>query len=140
MNTKRNYIDLLVRQLWSEGLTVVSRKFGSYLSEPAPIGNYEVDLIARYKKDYVIGLIVSKEELSNSHFMEKIRFLSSRKTKYTNREVALYLGVSPEAYRLVRELVNTLDEEKKQKIKIFSLFEKPDFTIFDSVTADVRIA
>ena len=53
-NARKN-VDQLVEQFWKRGYFTVSRKFGTYLPEPSKVGNFDVDIIARYKKDYAIG-------------------------------------------------------------------------------------
>ena len=48
---KRNSVDLLVDRLWQKGYFTISRRFGSYLPEPQRMGGFDVDIVARYKKD-----------------------------------------------------------------------------------------
>ena len=84
--TKRKQIDLLVEEFWKLGYLTVSRKFGTYLPEPQYVGKYSVDIVARYNKNYAIGLALNDDELHKSDIMEEIIYLSSRKTKFTNKK------------------------------------------------------
>jgi hypothetical protein len=73
---KRKSVDLLVEQFWKNGYLTVRRKFGTYLPEPAKVGNFDVDIIARYKDSYAIGLTLTKNDMNNAKIKEKIIFLN----------------------------------------------------------------
>ena len=75
-SAKRKYIDLLVEEFWKQGYLTVSRKYGTYLPEPAKVGDYDVDIIARFKKNYAIGITLSEEDLNDHNLINKIKFLS----------------------------------------------------------------
>ena len=49
-------IELLQDQFWKRGYMTISRRFGTYLPEPAKVGMFNVDIIAKYKDDYAIGI------------------------------------------------------------------------------------
>ena len=63
---KRRTIDLLVEQFWKRGYLTVSRRFGTYLPEPSKIGKFDVDIIAKYKNNYAIGITLSNEDLDDA--------------------------------------------------------------------------
>jgi hypothetical protein len=124
---KRRSVDLLVDQFWKYGYMTLKRKFGTYLPEPGKVGNFEVDVIARQKKDYAIGITLTAEEINDSLFLEKVIFLATRKTKFSNRQVELFLGVSPDQNEKVKLLIDSLDSEIKRNIRIVSLIDSQIF-------------
>jgi len=121
---KRKQIDLLVEGFWKLGYLTVSRKFGTYLPEPQNVGKYSVDIVARYNKNYAIGLTLNDDELHREDIMEEINFLASRKTKFTNKRVMLFLGVGPDHFQKMRILISSLDVNVRKNIKLFNLSER----------------
>ncbi|MDR3611419.1 MAG: hypothetical protein P4L27_12705 [Ignavibacteriaceae bacterium] len=118
---KRNSVDLLVDQFWKNGYLTISRKFGIYLPEPQRMGGFDVDIIARYKKDYAIGITLNEEDMENPELKEKIKFLATRQTKFTNKRVILFIGISHDLRKKIELIINTLDENVKKNIKIQSI-------------------
>ena len=47
----------------------MSRKYGTYLPTPPPIGGYEVDAVAKYKKKIALGITVTNDELNDPRFL-----------------------------------------------------------------------
>jgi hypothetical protein len=117
---KRNSVDLLVDQFWKNGYLTISRKFGIYLPEPQRMGGFDVDIVARYKKDYAIGITLNDEDIENSELKEKIRFLATRQTKFTNKRVLLFIGISHDLRKKIELIINSLDENIRKNIKIQS--------------------
>lgn len=122
--TRRRNIDLLIEDFWRRGYRVVSRKYGTYLPEPSKVGSFDIDILARYKKDYAMGIIITNSDLTDDLLMEKIRFLATRKTKYSNKRVILFIGVHEENYKNVKALISILGEDIKKNIKIVAISEK----------------
>lgn len=122
--SKRKQIDLLVEEFWKLGYLTVSRKLGTYLPEPQKVGKYSVDIIARYNKNYAIGLTLNDDELHKEDLMEEIIYLASRKTKFTNKKVMLFLGVGPDHFQKMRILISSLEENVRKNIKLFNLTER----------------
>lgn len=120
----RENIDELIKHFWQNGYLTVSRKFGTYLPDPGPIGKYNVDAVARYKKKYAIGLILTTDDLNDARIMAKLDFLATRHTKYSNRRVSLFVGVSPENYSKTKSLVESLSSEAIKNIKIVVIQNK----------------
>lgn len=120
----RENIDELIKHFWQNGYLTVSRKFGTYLPDPTPIGTYNVHAIARYKKKYAIGIILTSEDLSDPRIITKLDFLATRHTKYTNRKVSLFIGVAPENYSKTKSLVEALSIEAFKNIKIVVIQNK----------------
>lgn len=120
---KRKSVDSLVNQLWKYGYLTVKRKFGTYLPEPQKVGGFDVDIISKQKGDYAIGVALSDDDVMNPRLLEKITFLATRRTKFTNRKVTLFLGIPPNHYKMVRQLVESLDSDTKKNIKLVSIVE-----------------
>ncbi len=123
MLDKRKYVDTLVKNFWKLGYMTVKRKFGTYLPEPGKVGEFDIDVVARQEKDYAIGVTLSAEELSDPKLLEKITFLATRHTKFSNRRVQLFLGIHSKHYKKVKQLVDLLEGEVKKNIKLISITE-----------------
>ncbi len=121
---RRRSVDLLVEKFWKQGYLTVSRKFGTYLPEPSKVGKFEVDIIARYKKNYAIGITLSEDDFLNPDLIDKLNYLATRQTKYSNKKVMLFLGVPAEYLKNAKELLKLLDEEIKKNIKLFEIIDK----------------
>lgn len=141
MRSKKEYvfIDELIKNFWENGYLTVSRKYGKYLPDPPLIGKYNVAAIGRSNKKYAIGIVIGREDLINGSIETKIKFLASRKTKYTHLQVKLFVGVEKENLDAVKKIVSNLDADLKKRIKLVilnqvpqaSLFDKPAKTIFN---------
>jgi hypothetical protein len=123
MLDKRKYIDTLVKNFWKLGYLTVKRKFGTYLPEPGKIGEFDIDVVAKQEKNYAIGITLHAEELNNPKLLEKITFLATRHTKFSNRQVQLFLGIPSKHYKKIKQLVELLDDEVKKNIKLISITE-----------------
>jgi len=121
---KRKSIDLLIEQFWKQGYLTVSRKFGTYLPEPSKVGQFDVDIVARQKKNYALGITLTGEDFRNPALIEKIIYLASRHTKYTNKKVMLFVGVPEARYKTAKELVSMIDPDTRKNIKIVPIVEK----------------
>jgi hypothetical protein len=117
---KRNSVDLLVDQFWKNGYLTISRKFGIYLPEPQRMGGFDVDIVARFKKEYAIGITLNEEDIENPELKEKIKFLATRQTKFTNKRVLLFIGISLDLRKKIELIINSLDENIRKNIKIQS--------------------
>jgi len=126
----RDNIDELIKHFWQNGYLTVSRKFGTYLPDPTPIGKYNVDAVARYKKKYAIGIVLTSEDLSDPRILTKLSFLATRHTKYSNKEVSLFIGVAPENYSRTKSMVESLNDEAIKNIKIVVIRNKQVTDLF----------
>ena len=122
-NARKN-VDQLVDQFWKRGYITVSRKFGTYLPEPSKVGNFDVDIIARYKKDYAIGLTLTEQDLQNINLCEKLIYLATRHTKYSNKKVRLFVGVPAVCFKQMKLLIEQLDPDVQKNIKLFQIVDK----------------
>ena len=117
---KRQCVDLLISQFWKNGYLTISRKFGTYLPEPQRMGGFDIDIVARYKKDYAIGITLNDDDLENPALKEKIEFLATRQTKFTNKKVLLFLGIPNSLKKKLEFIISTLDENIRKNIKLLS--------------------
>ena len=121
---KRKNIDLLVEQFWKHGYMTISRRFGTYLPEPEKVGDFDVDIVARHKEDYAIGVSLSEEDFNNPKLLDKINYLATRQTKFTNKKVFLFLGVPEEYYQNAKALLELLIPETRKNIRLLRLAER----------------
>lgn len=121
---KRKNIDYLIEQFWKNGYLTLSRKFGTYLPEPEKIGGFDVDIIAKQGKEYALGITISEEDFRDPKLLDRISFLATRKTKFTQKQVLLYIGIPVEHLLLAKGLIDSLPNDIKTNIKLFSLADK----------------
>ncbi len=126
MTDKRKEIDLLVEQFWKRGYLTLRRKYGTYLPEPSRIGGFDVDIIARQKGHYAIGLNLNHNDLLDVKLADRLRYLATRQTRNSNRKVSLFIGVAREDYNLARKILNTIEDDIKRNIKLCIIEEKEE--------------
>jgi hypothetical protein len=121
---KRKSIDLLVEEFWRKGYLTVSRKFGTYLPEPNEIGGFEVDVVARQKKDYALGITLSPDDLNNPEILSRISYLATRQSRYTSNRVKLFIGIPLEYVAAGKERFKSLSPEVTANIKLVAIVER----------------
>lgn len=124
MDNQRKYIDLLVSQFWKMGYLTVSRRFGTYLPEPGKVGQFYVDIIARYKKEYAIGIYISSQDFTDSNLLDKLKFLATRHTKFSNKKVKLFVGVPEKYLKQTKHIIGELDSDVRKNIKLIPIIDK----------------
>lgn len=131
MNTdRRRDVDLLIEEFWKKGYLTLYRKFGTYLPEPSNIGEFEVDVIAKLKDNFAIGITLSDQDFKDSSFIKnKLSYLAQRQTRGSNKKVQLFVGVSLLNLKYAKTLLEELDPETKKNIKLFPITDKPDLLI-----------
>ncbi len=131
MNTdRRKDIDLLVEEFWRKGYLTVFRKFGTYLPEPSSIGGFDVDVIARLKDNYAIGITLNDQDFKDPAFIRnKLSYLAQRQTKGSNKKVLLFVGVSALNFKYAKTLVDQLDPDTKRNIRLFQITEKQNLNV-----------
>ena len=131
MNTdRRRDVDLLIEEFWKKGYLTIFRKFGTYLPEPSDIGGFEVDVIAKLKDNFAIGITLSDQDFKEPSFIKnKLSYLAQRQTKGSNKKVQSFVGVSLLNIKYAKTLLEELDPETKKNIKLFQIAEKPDIAI-----------
>ena len=120
----RKNIELLQDQFWKRGYMTISRRFGTYLPEPAKVGMFNVDIIARYKDDYAIGITLSESDFIDNDLIRKLKYLATRRTKFTNRKVKLFVGVSNKNFKYAKLLLEQLEPDVQKNIKLFQIADK----------------
>ena len=115
---KRQSVDLLIDQFWKNGYLTISRKFGTYLPEPQRMGGFEVDIIARYKKDYAIGITLNEADLENDGLKGRIKFLATWQTKFTNKRVLLFIGIPLYLKKKFELIMSSFEEDVVKNIRI----------------------
>ncbi len=78
---KQRSVDLLVEKFWKQGYLTVSRKFGTYLPEPSKVGNFDIDIVARYKKNYAIGITLTESDLKDPEIAGKVELPGNKTDK-----------------------------------------------------------
>ncbi|NWF88430.1 MAG: hypothetical protein HXY50_03105 [Ignavibacteriaceae bacterium] len=127
---KRRSVDLLVEQFWRKGYLTLSRKFGTYLPEPDSVGGFEVDIIARQKNKYAIGITIVEEDFKDQNrLLSKLSYLANRQTRAGNLPVMLFLGIKSELLNSLRSIIDQLDEKTKKNIRIFQISENRSFSL-----------
>ena len=119
--TNKDRVDALIDHFWQRGYLTLSRKYGTYLPAPRPIGNYEVDAIAKYKQKVVMGVTLSESDFEDPKLKLRLNFLATRHTKYSNKRVTLFLGVPNEFLTKAKALISELDENAIINIKLVGL-------------------
>lgn len=131
MNTERREdIDLLVEEFWRKGYLTVFRKYGTYLPEPSSIGGFDVDVIAKQKNNYAIGISLTEQDFNNSVFIKnKLSYLAQRQTKGTNKKVMLFIGVPVAVYKNAKNLLDELDPETRKNIRLFQIAKRQNIIV-----------
>lgn len=124
MIDRRKEIDLLVEQFWKRGYLTLSRRYGTYLPEPSSIGGFEIDIVARQKNNYAIGLTLSHDDLNDPSLINRLRFLATRQTRNSNKKVLLFVGISKSDFSITKTLLDKIEEDIRKNIRLFIIEEK----------------
>ncbi len=120
---EKECVDELISQFHRHGYLTLQRKYGKYLPEPNPIGNYEVDAIGKYKKKYVLGITLTDEDFESGKLQRKLTFLASRRSKYSQTKVTLFVGVPQHLLQKFNEVLRKIDESVRGNIKVVVIKE-----------------
>ncbi len=122
---RRKDVDSLIEHFWKRGYLTVSRKYGTYLPEPDKIGIYDVDVIARYKDSYAIGIVLNDEDFFDiTKTQNRLVYLSTRQTKFNGKKVALFVGVSLKNFTKAKKIVDNLPNEVKRNIRLVQIVDR----------------
>ena len=126
MNTERRKdVDLLIEEFWKKGYLTVSRKYGTYLPEPSSIGGFDVDVVAKQRDNYAIGITLTDQDFKESSFIKnKLSYLAQRQTRGSNKKVLLFVGVSVSNFKYAKALLDELDPDTRKNIRLFQISEK----------------
>ncbi|PID61243.1 MAG: hypothetical protein CR986_02995 [Ignavibacteriae bacterium] len=125
LNQNQHNVDRLIDHFWKNGYLTLSRRYGTYLPSPKNIGKYKVDAIGKLRKKYAIGIVLTKKELEDSNIYNKLQFLATRHTKYTNKKIKLFVGVPNQLFHKVKLCISTLSEDARKNIKLVPI-ENPN--------------
>lgn len=127
MNTdRRRDVDLLIEEFWKKGYLTLSRKFGTYLPEPSAIGGFDVDVVAKQKDSFAIGISLLEDDFRDyDKIKNKLTYLAQRQVKGSNKKVTLFVGVSLPNFKFAKQIIEELDPEIKKNIKLVQIVEKP---------------
>jgi len=126
---RRKDVDLLIEEFWKKGYLTLYRKYGTYLPEPSNIGGFEVDVIAKQKENFAIGINLIDQDFKNpAELKNKLAYLAQRQTRGTNKKVQLFVGVSLINFKYAKSLMDELDPETKRNVKLFQISDKPEFS------------
>ncbi len=125
LNTSERYIvDSLVNQFWKRGYLTLSRRFGTYLPEPERVGEFRVDVVARQRNKYAIGISLTKDELNSAELADKIYYLATRHTKFSNKPVVLFAAVPAKYYKQAKNLLEQMSKEVRRNIKLIQIIDE----------------
>lgn len=123
---RRKNIDFLVQQFWRKGYLTLSRKFGTYLPDPTTIGGFDVDIIARQKDKYAIGVTINDEDFKDINaLLNKLKHLATRQTRRGGMPVLLFVGVKEQHYKSIKMILEGLEENIQKNIKLFQITDRP---------------
>jgi hypothetical protein len=114
----KDRVDSIISQFWREGYLTLSRKHGNFLPPPEPVGTYEIEALGKYKKNYVIGITLNEEDLDNDKVMAKIKYLSSKNTIFSSKNVKLFIAVPSKLLTRAYNLIAELPPENRDCIKL----------------------
>lgn len=121
MPRSQHRVDQLIHHFWKNGFLTLSRKYGKYLPEPKPIGEYQIDAVGRYKKKMVLGVILREEELNDPKIISKLDFLATQHLKSSSTRITLFVGVPSEYLNKARMVIKSLPESSRKNIKLVTL-------------------
>jgi len=124
--TERITIDRLVNEFWRLGYFTLRRRYGTFLPEPGRVGKFKVDIVGRQNKRYAIGITLGKEDFSKNNLIEKLTYLASRHTRFSNKPVTLIVGVQEILIDDVKTILKQLDDEIRKNIKLIRITENPN--------------
>jgi len=120
-SNKRDKVDKLIDQFWKHGFLTLSRKYGTYLPEPKPIGQYDVDAVGKYKKKLAIGITVTEEDFSSNNLITKINFIAKGYPRLNNFLLTIFVGVPSDLFLKASMYLYQLDNDVQSKIKLISI-------------------
>ena len=116
--TKQDRVDELINHFWKNGYLTLSRRYGTYLPTPKPIGNYRVDAVGKYKRKYAIGLLLTTEELDSSQVLKKIEYLATRNSRNSQNGTTLFIGVKQNDLLKAKLIIAELPDKIKKNLRL----------------------
>ncbi len=123
-NNNLTRVDELIKHFWKNGYLTVKRKYGNYLPAPEQIGTYEIEAIGKKINNYAIGITLTNDDIKESNLIKKLEFLASRHTKYTHKNVLLFVAVPQNLFSKVKKLIVSIDPAIRKNIRLVSIQDK----------------
>lgn len=127
---RKELLDTLVQKIRLEGYQIVSRKHGKFLPAPPPVGSHEIDVLAKRNNKFVIGLAVTSEEVKKDGLKDKLAYLATRTSRYSNLPVILFIGVEQSQYVKLAQILQQIPAEVKRQIRTFPVSAEPEHNLF----------
>ena len=69
--SKRDLIDKLYFRLRTAGYSTIGRRLGTYLPDPPDIGEFQIDILAKQKREFAIGIVIDDLSGVDVEFIRK---------------------------------------------------------------------
>lgn len=125
---RKELVESLIQKIRMEGYQIVNRRYGKFVPAPQPVGGHEVDILAKRNGSFIIGLCLASGDFAGSDLEEKVRYLASRTSKYSNTPVKLYIAIDQSIYVRLAKILQDLPHELRHRIRAYPLTnaEMPD--------------
>lgn len=130
---KRDITDKLYFKLRASGYSTIGRRFGTYLPDPPDIGEFQIDILAKQKKEFAIGIVLDDLAGVDVNFIkQKIRFLAERKSTYSGNPVKLYIALTRKNYFFIKHLIDSDLSDISLNIELYLVDLETEALITDS--------
>lgn len=130
---KRDITDKLYFKLRASGYSTIGRRFGTYLPDPPDIGEFQIDILAKQKKEFAIGIVLDDLAGVDVNFIkQKIRFLAERKSTYSGNPVKLYIALTRKNYFFIKHLIDSDLSDISLNIELYLVDVETEALITDS--------
>ncbi len=137
---RRDLADKLYFKLRTAGYSTIGRRYGTYLPDPPDIGDFQIDILAKQKKEFAIGIVVDDLSGVDVNFIkQKIRFLAERKSTYSGNPVKLYIALTRKNYFFIKHLIDSDLKDIAQHIELYLVDVETELVISDSLNTGKTI-
>ncbi|KAB2909412.1 MAG: hypothetical protein LC102_02345 [Ignavibacteriales bacterium] len=131
---KRDLTDKLYFKLREIGYSTIGRRYGTYLPNPPDIGEFEIDILAKRKMDFAIGIAIDDLSGVDIEFIKKkIRFLAGRKSTYSGNPVRLYIAVTRRNYFLLKHIIDGDLQDLSTEVELVLFDSETEMVISEEV-------
>lgn len=131
--SKRDLIDKLYFRLRTAGYSTIGRRFGTYLPDPPDIGEFQIDILAKQKREFAIGIVIDDLSGVDVEFIrKKLLFLAERKSTYSGNPVKLHIAVTRKNYFIIKHIIDNDLPEFADNIYLFLVEIESDLFVSDS--------
>lgn len=130
---KRDITDKQYFKFRASGYSTIGRRFGTYLPDPPDIGEFQIDILAKQKKEFAIGIVLDDLAGVDVNFIkQKIRFLAERKSTYSGNPVKLYIALTRKNYFFIKHLIDSDLSDISLNIELYLVDVETETLITDS--------